>query len=96
MSFNDTERLINDFSCLDPVYVDGIVAEGVMNLGANFGTPYFRWTPGRVENGRMIMQRTPALLLIRPRASLLDPHGMLGRLLDGQPAPQGQTLELRH
>jgi hypothetical protein len=29
-------------ACLDPVYVDGIFSEGVVNLGANFATPYFR------------------------------------------------------
>ena len=58
-----TERLIADFACLDPVYVDGIFAEGVMNLGANFATPYFRWTPtGRAGNGVVSMERTPALL----------------------------------
>jgi hypothetical protein len=32
-----------DFAaCLDPVYADGIVYEGVANLGTNFATPFFR------------------------------------------------------
>jgi len=39
---DNNERLIADFGCLDPIYVDGIFAEGVMSLGANFATPYFR------------------------------------------------------
>jgi hypothetical protein len=59
------EQLIGDFACLDPVYVDGIVAEGVVSCGPNFMIPYFRWVP-TIENGHVIMQRTPALLLIRP------------------------------
>jgi hypothetical protein len=39
-------RLIADFACLDPVYVDGMA--GVLNLGANFASLYFRWTPRHV------------------------------------------------
>ena len=45
------DRLLADFACLDPVYVDGIFTEGVTNLGANFITPYFRWMPINTENG---------------------------------------------
>jgi len=90
-----TERLIADFACLDSVYVDGIFAEGVMNLGANFATPYFRWTPtGRAGNGVVSMQRTPALFLIRPRSSLL-PRSPLAALIDRQPGPEHCASELR-
>jgi hypothetical protein len=90
-----TERLIADFACLDPVYVDGIFAEGVMNLGANFATPYFRWAPrGRGDNGDVSMERTPALFLIRPRSSLL-PHSPLAALIDRQPGPVHYASELR-
>jgi len=90
-----TERLFADFACLDPVYVDGIFAEGVMNLGANFATPYFRWSPcGRAGNGAVSIERAPALFLIRPRSSLL-PRSPLAALLDRQPAPEHYATELR-
>ena len=42
-------RLIGDFACLDPVYVDGIA--GTLNLGETFATLYFRWTPRSDDNG---------------------------------------------
>jgi hypothetical protein len=62
-----TDRLVADLACLDPVYVDGIILEGVANLGPNFTTPFFRWVPTINSNGVMVMERSPALLLVRPR-----------------------------
>ena len=63
------ERLMAEFACLDPVYVDGIA--GLMNLGTNFSIQYFRWTPVGVEGGKVLYQKTAALRLVRPRASLI-------------------------
>jgi hypothetical protein len=92
---DNNERLIADFGCLDPIYVDGIFAEGVMSLGANFATPYFRWAPtGLAGNGGVSMERTPALFLIRPRSSLL-PCSPLAALVDRQPGPSHYASELR-
>jgi hypothetical protein len=78
-------NMIADFACLEPIYVDGIVSEGVVSLGVNFATPYFRWVPA-VHEGRVIMERVPAIYLIRPIASLA-PHDPLALLLQGQPDP---------
>jgi hypothetical protein len=38
-----------DYAAIDPIYIDGIA--GVFNLGANFGTMFFRWAPTRSEGG---------------------------------------------
>ena len=40
--FDLTEKLIADFGCIEPVYVDGVA--GLLNWGTNFATLYFRWT----------------------------------------------------
>jgi hypothetical protein len=88
-------RLLSEFAGLEPIYVDGIFTDGIMNLGATFATPYFRWTlTGHVNNGVIAMERQPALLLIRPRSSLL-PHSPLAKLLDAQPCPKDAVSELR-
>ena len=90
-----TERLIADFACLDPVYVDGIFEEGVMSFGTNFATPYFRWAPtGRASNGVVSMEKIPALFVIRPRSSLL-PRSPLAALVDRQPGPEHYASELK-
>lgn len=82
------ERLIADFACLDPIYTDGIA--GYMNLGANFATLFFRWSPVRIEDGQIIFERAPALCLVRPRASITDRD--YAAILEGQRAP---SLDLR-
>jgi hypothetical protein len=38
-----------DYAAIEPMYVDGVA--GVFNLGTNFGTMFFRWTPVRSEGG---------------------------------------------
>jgi hypothetical protein len=88
------ERVIADFACLDPVYVDGVVTEGVVNLGTNFATPFFRWTP-IVRDGRTTFEKTAALYVVRPIASL-DPRDPPALLLQGQRPPTDATLSFRH
>jgi hypothetical protein len=60
------DRLVADLACLDPIYVDGIILEGVANLGSNFTTPFFRWVPTVNANGVLVMERSPTLLIVRP------------------------------
>ena len=67
-----SERLMADFACLDPVYVDGIA--GLTNLGGgNFGTLYFRWTAVGVGLHGKLYEKTPALVLVRPTISVPCP-----------------------
>lgn len=60
------ERLMADFACLDPIYVDGTA--GAMNLGETFATLYFRWVAVRSTDGGMTYERAPALYLVRPKS----------------------------
>ena len=87
------DRLINDFACIDPIYVDGLFTEGVVSLGTNFATPYFRYTP-TMRDGSLILERTPALYVIRPIASL-DPRDLLAMLLKRQQTPT-RTVSAMH
>jgi hypothetical protein len=89
-----SDSIMADFACLDPVYVDGIVYEGLANLGANFATPFFRWTPTVSNSGVVVFERTPALFLVRPRSSLL-PRSPLAALLDRQSPPDQHALEFK-
>jgi hypothetical protein len=88
------DNLLNEFACLDPVYIDGVFTEGVVSLGANFATPFFRWAPSMRE-GRVIFERTPALYMIRPIASL-DPRDPLAVLLMGQRSPAQVAMAFKH
>ena len=88
------DNFLNDFACLDPVYVDGVFAEGVVSLGVNFATPYFRWVPS-MRDGRVILERMPALYMIRPIASL-DPRDPLAVLLMGQRSPAQVAMAFKH
>jgi hypothetical protein len=88
------DNLLNEFACLDPVYVDGVVTEGVVSLGSNFATPFFRWVP-TVRDGRVMFERTPALYVIRPIASL-DPRDPLAVLLMGQKSPTQVAMAFKH
>jgi hypothetical protein len=88
MTFEMNERLIADFACLDPIYVDG--AAGFLNLGDNFATRYYRWQlvgPDKFE-------KTPAVYLIQPRRALLckAPSCLIGQSIGASPAPP--TAEL--
>ena len=58
-----------DYAAIEPMYVDGVA--GVFNLGANFGTMFFRWTPVRSEDGPVMFERSPGLVLVQPRSALL-------------------------
>jgi hypothetical protein len=66
----------------------------VTNLGTNFTTPFFRWVPTTNENGVMVLERVAALLVVRPRSSLL-PRSPLAALLDRQAAPQLHASEIK-
>jgi hypothetical protein len=88
------DNFLNEFACLDPVYVDGVAAEGVVNLGTNFATPFFRWIP-TMRDGRVTFERTPALYVIRPIASL-DPRDPLAVLLMGQKSPTQVAMAFKH
>jgi hypothetical protein len=88
------DNLLNKFACLDPVYVDGVFTEGVVNLGANFATPFFRWTP-TMREGRLAFEKIPALYMIRPIASL-DPRDPLAVLLTGQKSPTQVAMAFKH
>ena len=90
----NNDRLLADLAYLDPTYVDGIYVEGITNLGANFTMPFFRWAPATNANGVLVMERVPALLLVRPRSSLL-PRSPIAALLDRHPPPAEQALELK-
>ena len=75
-----------EISQLDPVYVDGILPEGVMSTGANFMLPFFRFVPVKAESGSIVLQRTPILLLMCPHSSLRD-HGSLAELVGERRSP---------
>lgn len=83
-----TDRLLADIACAEPVYADGIA--GAFNLGTNFLTCYFRWRPMQ-RDGVVIWEKTPAVVVVRPRASLLSPNGGLARMLTTA-VPQGLAM----
>jgi hypothetical protein len=89
-----SERLIADFACLDPVYVDDMA--GVLNLGTNFQMLFHRWSPRSDREGGVGFEKIPALSLILPRTSILARNGLIASLLNMQAAPQSASItELR-
>jgi hypothetical protein len=81
-----SETLLGDYAALDPVYVDGIA--GVFNLGPNFSTVFFRYNPVRTDNGIIVYERTPTMLLIQPRSTLVCGRGcQINAMLEAQQAP---------
>lgn len=88
-----SDRLMADFACLEPIYVDGIA--GVLNLGANFATLFFRWIPVSSANGIINYERTPAMNIVRPVASRVCKSCVYGWALDAQRAPEAK-LSLAH
>jgi hypothetical protein len=58
-----------EFQALDPIYVDGRL-DPLVNLGDNFASYYFRWIPVQSRSGEIVYKETPALILVRPLASL--------------------------
>ena len=67
-----SERLISEFACMEPIYADGVA--GILNLGQNAAVYLFRY--GYSAETRTIC-RVPAVVLIRPQASLCDLKRML-------------------
>jgi hypothetical protein len=82
-----SEQMIADYAAIDPVYADGI--SGVLNMGVNFASMYFRWMPTKGENGALMYEQSPCLVVVRPRASLLcGPGCAITAMLDSQPTPR--------
>lgn len=90
-----SERLMADFACLDPVYVDDMA--GVINLGTNFQMLFHRWSPQSDREGGVAFEKIPALTLILPRTSILArSDGFIASLLKMQAAPESASItELR-
>lgn len=85
------ERLMADFGCLDPVYVDGVA--GVLNLGANFAMLFYRWAPMKQHGALVTCEQVPAVCIIRPRASLLCDHTCaFTQMLNAQHVPERPGL----
>ena len=87
-----TERLMAEFNCIEPVYVDGIA--GLLNLGPNFATLYFRWVPAQSEGGAFIYQQTPAITLVRPTASIITESQHRAMLGCYEPPPRGNIVRM--
>lgn len=79
--------MMADIACMTPIYVDGVL--GVINLGANFMTCYFRWRAIRSdETGRIVYEKSVAHVLVRPRASILQADGPYASMLAQQGVPR--------
>jgi hypothetical protein len=89
-----TEQMLAEISCLEPVYVDGIM--GFINLGATFLIAFFRWKATRGENGLWRYERVPALVTVQPKSAILSPTGVTATALAMQPAPAEAALMARH
>jgi hypothetical protein len=74
-----TERLMADFACLDPVYVDDAV--GAMNLGANCQLLLYRWVRMSNNGDPNDYERSAAVNLIVPRTSVLARSGIVASWL---------------
>lgn len=68
--FQMEDALIASFSCIDPVYVDGVA--GFMNLGDNFAQVYYRWQPVCAEGCGFSYEKVPAVCIVRPKTSILS------------------------
>ena len=67
---DENDRLVPDFACLEPTYIDRVA--GILNLGSNYATLFFRWIPVRdSETGVIKYERSPALYVVQPRSSML-------------------------
>lgn len=86
MGAHSDERLMADFACLEPIYIDG--AAGYMNLGANIVCFYYRWQVTKYENGNPVFEKMPALQIIRPKNSLVCAGRCLASTTLTVPAPQ--------
>jgi hypothetical protein len=81
----DLKRLVEE-----PICVDGIA--GVFNLGVNFGTMLFRWVPVRSDGGGLTYERSPTLVLVQPRTSLLCGKSCrVNTILDAQGLPTASS-----
>jgi len=83
MDFN--ERLLADFACLDPIYVED--AAGVVNLGTNFQLLFYRWQRVANYGDQRDYERTAAVNLILPRTSVLARSGIIASWLQASTPP---------
>jgi hypothetical protein len=71
MAFEMDERLIADFACLDPTYVDGLAR--MINLGDNVGSLFLRRSIGgwlRFNAGRAWQQRCRLQKIVAARPAV--------------------------
>jgi hypothetical protein len=78
------ERLMADFACLDPVYVDD--ALGALNLGANCQLLLFRWQC--VSHSAGEFEKVPAVNLVFPRTSVLARTGIIASWMQASTPPK--------
>jgi hypothetical protein len=73
------ERLMADFACLDPVYVDD--AAGAVNLGTNVQLLFYRWARVSNNGNPNDYEKTAVVNLILPRTSILTRSGIIASWL---------------
>jgi hypothetical protein len=62
------DNLLAEFAHIEPCYVDGLA--GVCAVGGdNLAMMFFRLQPIGVDNGRVRLEKVPAVTLVRPRKS---------------------------
>jgi hypothetical protein len=86
------DRLIADFACLDPTYVEDL--GGVLNLGTTFAMLFHRWSP----TSSSTFEKSAAVHLILPKTSILVRDGGFiasSLRLQQAPVPQGISSEYR-
>jgi hypothetical protein len=83
------ERLMADFACLDPVYVED--AAGVVNLGTNFQLLLYRWARMANNGDSNDFERTAAVNLILPRTCVLARSGIIASWLQASTPPTNIT-----
>jgi len=80
------ERLMAEFSAIDPIYVDCLA--GVLNLGCNFASLFARFAP-MIGMGEMV----PAAVIIRPKASIVHcGNCMFSKMIEGLPVMGRNSL----
>jgi hypothetical protein len=76
-----SERLLADFACLDPVYVND--AATALNLGTNCQLLLFRWQC--VSHSAGEFEKVPAVNLVFPRTSVLARSGIIASWMQATP-----------
>jgi hypothetical protein len=79
-----SERLLADFACLDPVYIDDAAA--ALNLGANCQLLLFRWQCVSRSAGEF--EKVPAVNLVFSRTSVLARSGIIASWMKTSTPPK--------